>query len=178
MKNNEKINYIHDFLTKNRLKLSIGESITGGKISAIITDFPGASDYFRGGIVSYTKIAKKKLLKVSAAKLRHLTAYNEEIAVLMALGARKVLGAHISVGVTGLAGPNRDNAPDGVEVGDVFFAIALNRHKVIKKKISFSGSREEIRNASALAAIDLLYECISSNEDLILRLYKRKWVKG
>jgi len=173
MENSEKIAYIHDLLTQNRLKLALGESITGGEISKMITDLPGASDYYRGGITAYTNIAKKKLLKVSSAKLKHYTAYDSRIAKDMALGARKVFGAHISLGITGLAGPNRDNAPSGVNVGTVFIAVALNNHHLIEKRLDLSGDRNEIRTQAADQAIDLLYRALIDNKEFVLRLYKR-----
>lgn len=104
------------------LTLSVAESCTGGMVGERITRVPGSSRYFRGGVVSYTYEAKVELLGVSAALLREKGAVNEEVAVAMAVGVRRLLGADLGISVSGVAGP--DSGGEREPVGTVAFGLA------------------------------------------------------
>jgi nicotinamide-nucleotide amidase len=92
-------------LADKKLTLALAESCTGGLVGHRLTDVPGSSDYFLGGIVAYSYEAKEKLLGVHHDTLYDHGAVSPETAIEMARGARRVLGADIGLSVTGIAGP-------------------------------------------------------------------------
>jgi len=94
-----------NLLTKKGLSIATAESCTGGLISDRITNIPGSSKYFCGGVVAYSYDAKVNLLKVSWDTLRQFGAVSEETVIEMARGGRMALGADIAVSVSGIAGP-------------------------------------------------------------------------
>ena len=101
---------IGDILYSSGLTIGTAESCTGGRISEALIAIPGASDYFKGGIVSYTDEIKEKLLGVSHQLLQEQTAVCEEVAKQMALGAIKTLGVDYAISSTGIAGPGGGSA--------------------------------------------------------------------
>jgi len=133
--------------------LVTAESCTGGGIGAALTDVPGSSAVYKGGIISYTNQVKVAQLGVDADALERHGAVSEEIARQMALGARERLHADYAVSVTGLAGPDGDVY--GNPVGTVFIGFASDC-KCIVRKYHFSGDRKEIRNQSICAALELI----------------------
>ena len=96
---------IGEQLKHHKLKLAIAESCTGGLLGNVITDVPGSSEYFEGGVVTYSYEAKERLLGVHHDTLYEHGAVSAETALEMARGARKALGADIGLAVTGIAGP-------------------------------------------------------------------------
>src|ERR1044071_471640 len=95
---------IGQLLLQRHLTLAVAESCTGGLIGHRITNVPGSSDYFLGGVISYAYDAKERLLGVSHATLYDFGAVSEQTAREMARGARRALGADIGIAVTGIAG--------------------------------------------------------------------------
>src|ERR1700722_710617 len=93
-------------LIKKNQTLGMAESCTGGLISAAITEIPGASNYFYGGLVSYANHTKSELLGVTAKTLRTQGAVSKETALMMARGARRIFKSDWAVSVTGIAGPS------------------------------------------------------------------------
>ncbi|MEI6796578.1 MAG: nicotinamide-nucleotide amidohydrolase family protein, partial [Methanomassiliicoccales archaeon] len=89
-----------------RLTLAVAESCTGGMLSALLTDEPGASSFFRGGVVAYSDEVKANLLGVSPATLNRHGAVSEATALEMAAGVRRTLRADIGIAITGIAGPS------------------------------------------------------------------------
>ena len=85
--------------------LSTAESLTGGGIGSALTAVPGASEVYRGGVISYVNDIKHRVLGVSAEDLETLGAVSEPVARQMAAGARRITGSDVAVSVTGLAGP-------------------------------------------------------------------------
>lgn len=102
--------------------LSAAESCTGGLIAKRITDLPGSSAVFKGGVVSYTNAVKEQVLGVPHALLEEYGAVSEPVAKAMAEGCRRLCGSDIAVSVTGVAGPDRDER--GNEVGLAFIGLA------------------------------------------------------
>ena len=129
------------------LTLAAAESCTGGLIAKCITDVPGASHVFLGGVVSYTNGVKHGVLGVPQELLDRFGAVSEPVAKAMAEGVRRISGADIGVSVTGVAGPDRDDR--GNEVGTVYVGIAAAEGtRVIKPDVG-KESRTEIRRRAA-----------------------------
>src|SRR5512137_270088 len=96
---------IGGLLRERQLKLATAESCTGGLVADLITNVPGSSDYYLGGIVAYAYEAKVALLDVSWDTLKAFGAVSRETVLEMARGARKKLGADVAIAVSGIAGP-------------------------------------------------------------------------
>ena len=131
------------------------ESCTGGLAAKRITDLPGASAVFRGGVVVYTN-AVKELLGVRHATLEAHTAVSREVAAELAECVRERLGADYGVGVTGVAGPDTDGVHP---VGTVFVSVSDGVHTTVRAlRLPESASRAAIRSQSADALFSLLLE--------------------
>lgn len=142
-------------LRERELTLSAAESCTGGLIAKRITDLPGASQVFRGGVVSYTNDVKAGVLGVPERLLEECGAVSEPVARAMAEGCRRVCGSDLAVAVTGVAGPDSDDR--GNEVGTVFIALASGQGTVCKKLSCGKGrGRDRVRTAAAQNAFDLV----------------------
>ena len=142
----------------NRLQgktLATAESCTGGMIGAALTDVPGSSHVYKGGIISYTNEVKQNLLGVDGDVLKTHGAVSAPVARAMAEGARKVLNSDIAVSVTGLAGPGGDEF--GNFVGTVFIGYADEKTS-FAVKFRFFGSREEVRAQATEKALQLILE--------------------
>lgn len=131
--------------------LGVAESCSGGLIAKRITDRPGASSAFVGGIVSYSSEVKHRLLGVPLALLEEWGAVSAPVAKAMAEGARQVLGCDIALSTTGVAGPDRDDR--GNEVGTVFVAIATAQGTHVEE-MHLGGHRDRIRTLAAHRALD------------------------
>ena len=135
--------------------LCTAESCTGGAIGGALTAVSGASNVFKGGIVSYTNEVKHKLLGVDEDLLEIVGAVSAPAARAMAKGARQVLGADIAVSVTGLAGPGGDEY--GNPVGTVFIGYEDTETAVVRHFV-FEGDRETVRTQAVAAALTLILE--------------------
>lgn len=135
------------------LRVGVAESCTGGLVAAALTEAPGASAWFAGGVVAYAEAVKVAVLGVSAEALAHHGAVSAETARAMAAGARRLLGVDVAVSVTGLAGPDGDGVHP---VGTVFVGVA-GAAGAAAAEHRFSGVRAEVRVqacGAALAALD------------------------
>ena len=117
-------------LREKNMTFSAAESCTGGDVARRFTDMPGASAFFKGGVVTYTNEAKAKLLGIDPALIEEKGAVSYEVAKAMAENVRALLGTDIGVGVTGLAGPDGDGVH---EVGTVFVSLAVEGETFVKK---------------------------------------------
>lgn len=135
------------------LRLATAESCTGGMIAAALTDVPGASDVFLGGVIAYANEIKRKTLEVSAANLRVFGAVSAEVAGEMAIGAAERFNANAAIAVTGIAGP--DGGTVEKPVGLVFSAIALNGGLTVERHL-FTGNRGMIRQRTVTTAMNRL----------------------
>ncbi len=140
-------------LRSRSLTIAVAESCTGGKLGDLITDVPGSSDYFLGGIVSYSNAAKEGLLGVSPDVIRSKGAVSEEVAIQMASGARSRLNSEIGVGTTGIAGPS--GGTDAKPVGLVYIAVSSSRATVCRRNV-FAGSRAEVKRQAAEKTLELV----------------------
>ena len=135
--------------------LVTAESLTGGGIGNALTAVPGASQVYKGGIISYVNEVKADLLGVPQEILDRYGAVSAWTAGYMASGARKLLKADIAVSVTGLAGPGGDEF--GHPVGTVYIGYDCNRNSLVKE-FHFQGDREAVRRQTIEAALTLILE--------------------
>ena len=146
----------YEALKARGVTFAAAESCTGGLIAKRITDVPGASGVFMGGIVSYTNIVKHRVLGVPADMLEEYGAVSAPVARAMAEGARKATTADCAVSVTGVAGPDRDER--GNPVGTVFIGFSSPKETIAERFDFGAASREEIRGEAADEAFKLLEE--------------------
>lgn len=145
-------------LLKKRLTLGTAESCTGGMIASRLTDIPGSSDYFRGGIVSYSNEVKNKVLGVGQEILDTFGAVSRETAEAMALGARENTNADLGLAVTGVAGPG-GGTPEKPR-GLVYIALAA-ADRVICREHHFAGSRAAVRQGTVNSSLNLLRQYLT-----------------
>ncbi|MBQ1460032.1 MAG: competence/damage-inducible protein A [Oscillospiraceae bacterium] len=140
-------------LRERGLTLSAAESCTGGLIAKRITDLPGASAAFLGGVVSYTNGVKAHVLGVPEALLEEYGAVSAPVALAMAQGVRRITGSDLAVSVTGVAGPDKDDR--GNEVGTVFIGLAAPDDTAVRQ-LALGTGRDRIRTLAAHYAFDML----------------------
>ncbi|MDA2923863.1 competence/damage-inducible protein A [Acidobacteria bacterium AH-259-L09] len=131
--------------------LATAESCTGGLIGKMLTDVPGSSDYYRGGLVCYSDDLKVDLLGVNATTIERFGAVSEQVAYQMAVEIRKRARADLGLSVTGIAGPN-GGTPEK-PVGLVFVGLSSEQETGVKK-LQFPGQRETIRLRASRFALD------------------------
>ena len=140
-------------LVEKGFTLALAESCTGGLIAKWLTDAPGASRFFMAGLVTYADDAKRDLLGVPADTLATHGAVSEESVLAMVEGARRATGASAGIAVTGIAGP--EGGTPTKPVGTVWIAAAVGP-RVQSRLLRLRGTRSEIRERCAQAALDLL----------------------
>jgi len=146
-------------LVRRKKNLALAESCTGGNIAQRVTDVPGASEVFLGGVVSYANSAKEKFLGVRAASLSAHGAVSEAVAREMALGARDKFGSDFALAVTGIAGPG-GGTPDK-PVGTVFIALASASGVTVKQFLNV-WDRATFKQVTATQALEMLRQRIIS----------------
>lgn len=147
-------------LTKNNLTIAVAESCTGGKIAQELTAVPGASNYFRGGVVSYASDTKVSMLGVSGETIAHFSVVSAEVATEMALGVQKVMKSDYAIATTGNAGPSKGDAD--ATVGTVFIAIATP-NGVLVEEFNFGQPREKVIDRTVNKAFEMLQKEILKN---------------
>ncbi len=150
-------------LRRNKLKLALAESCTGGMIGAMVTSVPGSSDYLLLDAVTYSNASKTELLKVSSELMRAHGAVSSEVAAAMAEGALRVSEADLAVSVTGIAGPG--GGTEEKPVGTVWFGLAVRGEETITKTRRLVGDRERIRTLAAYIALELVRRTARARED-------------
>lgn len=149
-----------DLLANARKTLATAESCTGGMLGCRLTNVPGVSEVYLGGVVSYANEAKRELLGVAKETLAEHGAVSAETAEAMALGIRERLGSDFGVSITGIAGPA--GGSEGKPVGLVFVGLASAKG-ISHQRFQFQGTRETIRTRATLAAMQLLREQLTRN---------------
>ena len=147
-------NVIVRLLTEQKKTLALAESCTGGAIAHRVTDVPGASQVFLGGLVSYSNASKRKFLGVRAETLRRHGAVSGAVARDMARGARQRFGADLALGVTGIAGPG-GGSPDK-PVGTVFIARASAAGVEVRSFLNI-WDRATFKQVTANQALNMLF---------------------
>ena len=128
--------------------LGVAESVTGGLVAGRLTNVPGASKVFRGGVVSYASEVKFDLLGVGPGPV-----VSESAALEMAEGARRVLGCDVALALTGVAGPDEQ---DGQPVGTLCVAAVLPDGRSMSTRLTLPGVRDQMRQLSVISALDFL----------------------
>ena len=139
----------------NGKTLVTAESCTGGGIGAALTDVPGSSAVYNGGVICYTNKVKKNVLGVEAALISQYGPVSAPVAQAMATGVRGLIRADIAVSVTGLAGPGGDDY--GNPVGTVFIGFESDSISIVKQ-YRLTGDRESIRRQAVEEALKLILE--------------------
>ena len=142
-------------LRERKLTLGLAESCTGGLVSDRITNVSGSSEYFLGGIVAYSNDVKISVLNVSPGTLNQHGAVSEETVIEMARGARAALKSDVAASVSGIAGPG--GGTESKPVGTVWFGLVTLDGEWTRLH-HFSGNREQIKAASADAALQLILD--------------------
>ncbi len=142
-------------------KIALAESCTGGLLAKMLTDLPGSSDYFWGGITSYSDEAKQLLLGVKEETLNKYGAVSFETAEEMVRGLINISGTDVAVSITGIAGPSGGN--DDKPVGLVYIGIICDGSYTVKE-IKFGGQRDMIRVLAARTALDMVRRRLHAQE--------------
>ena len=151
---------VEDLLREKGLTLGCAESITGGLMAKRLTDIPGSSQVFRGGVVSYTNEVKAGVLGVPQHLLDQFGAVSPEVARAMADGARRLLGCDIALSATGVAGPGKDEWDH--EVGTAFVAISTAEGAHVRAlNLGSRPVRARLRTQTAHHAFDLARRYLS-----------------
>lgn len=145
------------YLNEKRKTIATAESCSGGLIAHRLTNVPGASTPFLGGIVAYSNAVKVALLGVPEEPLEAFGAVSEPVALAMAEGARRRFGCDFAVSVTGIAGP--DGGTPDKPVGLVYMAVAgAGGSRAVRRQ--FDGDRAAVKEKTADAALNLLWEVL------------------
>ncbi len=161
---NEKIDEaIAKLLEKKSLTLSVAESCTGGALADAITDRPGSSVYFKGGIVAYSNQVKKDLLNVTSEALNSRGAVSKPVALQMAQNIAGLMKTDIGLSTTGIAGPG--GGSDEKPVGTVWIGL-WSRQKHFALKALFTNDRLKNKKRTVEAALETARRVISGIEEM------------
>lgn len=147
-------------LTQQNKTLATAESCTGGKIAQMISSVSGASNYFRGSIVSYATDVKISQLNVNPEIIKQYSVVSAEVAEEMALGVKNKMNADYAIATTGNAGPNKGDSE--AAIGTVFIAIATPK-TVFVEEFNFGQPREKVIDRAVIKAMELLQKEILKN---------------
>ncbi|HQZ13580.1 MAG TPA: CinA family protein [Devosia sp.] len=147
----------HTLIARGQMIVT-AESCTGGLIAGALTDIPGSSAAVHGGFVTYSNAAKEQMIGVPPELIAAHGAVSEQVARVMAEGARRTTGATIAVAVTGIAGPG--GGSEGKPVGLVHFACATADATRTRVERFGDLGRQEVRERSVIAALDLVIEML------------------
>ena len=149
---------VHEALLERGETVAVAESLTGGALGAALVAVPGVSATFRGGVIAYATELKAELLGVDAALLARRGPVDPDVAVAMAAGVRRRLGATWAVATTGVAGPDpQDGHPPGV-----FFVALAGPDGSRVEALTHDGDRAEVRAAAVAAALALLRAALTA----------------
>ena len=154
-----------DRLRSRNLRLAVAESCTGGLLGGRLTEIPGSSEVFVGGVIAYDNAPKVELLGVPPALIEEHGAVSEPVVRAMATGAARLFQAGAALSVTGIAGPG--GGSPGKPVGTVWFGCLLDE-TIEARRIRFVGTRHEIRARAAQAALLLLYRRLAATSAVTL----------
>lgn len=142
--------------------IATAESCTGGLLAARLTDRPGSSAYFKGGLVVYGDEAKVELAGVDPGLLERVGAVSQEVAEALAAGARERLGADVGVGITGIAGPG--GGSEEKPVGLVWLSISGPGQESMTRSVNLPGGRADIRDRAGTVAMHMLLRALAGED--------------
>jgi len=148
---------LHGIFKSKNLRLSLAESCTAGFISSLIVHLPGASDFFDSAVVCYSPESKERLLAVKKSILKRYGAVSKQTAKAMAESVRLKTKTDFALSITGNLGPK---PIEDKKTGLVFIAVSF-AGGIESKGMIFEGSRDEIKRASSIAALEFLYGVVS-----------------
>lgn len=155
----DKVKLLVEALKARAITVATAESCTGGLLGKSITDISGSSAVYPGGVISYCNRIKHEILGVEQADLDSLGPVSEPVARQMAQGVRRVIGADLGVGITGIAGPNSDDT--GRPVGLVYVSASDGKTTLVRE-CHFDGDRTAVRAQAAEAAAELALRLIEN----------------
>lgn len=147
-------------LNEKKFTLSTAESCTGGKIAQLITSIPGASNYFKGSMVTYATEAKINLLGVSPDLIEKYSVVSKEVVREMALSVQRILNTDFAIATTGNAGPLKGDSV--ADIGTVFISV-ITPSQVIVEEFNFGQPREKVIDRTVNKALEILYKEILKN---------------
>ena len=154
---------IQQYLYESGLTLGTAESCTGGRIAEAIISVPGASAYFKGGIISYTNDVKENVLGVDSRLLEEKTAVCEEVAIAMVKGALNTLNVDFAISTTGVAGPG--GGTHDIPVGTIWIACG-NKDNIVTMKLEEDYGRDINLAIATSKALQLYLTYMEDNKDL------------
>lgn len=154
---------IQQYLYESGLTLGTAESCTGGRIAEAIISVPGASAYFKGGIISYTNDVKENILGVDSRLLEEKTAVCEEVAIAMVKGALNTLNVDFAISTTGVAGPG--GGTHDIPVGTIWIACG-NKDNIVTMKLEEDYGRDINLAIATSKALQLFLKYMEDNKDL------------
>jgi nicotinamide-nucleotide amidase len=154
-------NEVGKLLYSQHQTISTAESCTGGKIAQMLTSIPGASNYFKGSIVSYAESVKEDVLGIEADVIRKHHVVSAEVATQMALGVQRLMKTDYAIATTGNAGPGKEIGEAGI--GEVFIALAKPNGVVIVEGFNLGQPREKVIDRTANKALEILRKEILKN---------------
>jgi nicotinamide-nucleotide amidase len=154
-------NEVGKLLYSQHQTISTAESCTGGKIAQMLTSIPGASNYFKGSIVSYAESVKEDVLGIKADVIRKHHVVSAEVATQMALGVQRLMKTDYAIATTGNAGPGKEIGEAGI--GEVFIALAKPNGVVIVEGFNLGQPREKVIDRTANKALEILRKEILKN---------------
>ena len=149
-----------DALRARDWRLATAESSTGGLIGHAITMTPGASDYYAGGVICYSNLAKERALGVPHDLIEAHGAVSEEVAAALAVGAAHLFETEMGISVTGIAGP--DGGSERKPVGSHYVGVARRGHPARVEHRAFAHDREGNQAAAAMAALQLALDEVAA----------------
>jgi nicotinamide-nucleotide amidase len=147
-------------LTSKKATLATAESCTGGKIAQVITSVPGASNYFKGSVVSYATETKISVLGISPDIIKEHSVVSFEVAKQMALAVKKMMNTDYAIATTGNAGPSKGDGNS--EIGTVFIAIATPNDLIVEE-FNFGQPRVKVIDRAVNKAFEMLQKEILKN---------------
>ena len=141
-------------LIKKKIKISFAESCTGGMLASSITSISGASKVFNLGLITYSNLAKIKILKINKKIIQKYGAVSQECCKAMVVNLSKISRAHINISITGIAGPK--GGTEKKPVGLVYIGLKKGKKIIISKNIFKSKNRKAIQKSTVKKAIVIL----------------------
>lgn len=149
---------IAEYFTQKKLTLSVAESCTGGMLAHTLTNIPGSSAWFQGGIIAYANDVKIKMLNIPSSTIQKYGAVSKQTAILMAKNIRIKMKTVYGVGITGIAGPGGGTKEK--PVGLVYIAIAHSKQTLVYQCL-FHGTRLSIKKQTVQKAIEIFLTTIA-----------------